>query len=109
MADRRKELLMAETNKAKENAADTNTTEYVEYLGEAPYGVTFLTAHTLPKGDALWKRNGVEATKDVVWERDPMGPPVGQKGSRMLVKTEDLPDGAKAVLEKTPGYKIVNE
>lgn len=89
--------------------AEPTTTDYIEYMGEEPYGVAFLTSHTLPRTDALWKRAGITVTKEVTWERDPMGPGIGQKGARMLVRVEDLPDGAAAVLEKTPGYKRVSE
>jgi hypothetical protein len=85
------------------------TREYIEYLGEEPHGTAFLTAHTLPKGDQLWKRSGLKVTKDVTWERDPYGPGIGQKGNRMLVAVEDLPDGTAEVLEKLPMYKRVND
>lgn len=83
--------------------------EYIEYLGEEPHGTAFLTSYTIPKGDALWKRAGVKPTKDVVWERDPNGPGIGQKGSRMLLPVEDMPDGTAAVLEKVPGFKRVTD
>jgi len=82
---------------------------FIEYLGEAPHGTAFLTAHTLPKTDALWKRHNVSNPKEVTWERDPTGPGIGQKGSRMLVPVADLDPAQVAVLEKTPGYKRVNE
>lgn len=83
--------------------------DFIEYQGEAPHGVSFLTSHTIPKGDPLWKRNGVEDAKVVTWVRDPMGPGIGQPGARMLVRTSDLTPGMVAVLEKTPGYKRVSE
>jgi len=89
--------------------AKTAKTDYIEYLGEAPYGTDFLGSHTIPKGDGLWKRNSVTVTKDVVWERDPMGPEVGQKGNRMLLPVADLPAEVVDVLAKTPGYKRVSE
>ncbi len=98
---------MAETT--EKATAKEPTTDYIEYLGEEPHGTSFLTTHTLPKGDALWKRAGVDVKKDVVWERDPMGPAIGQKGSRMLLPVADLPDGVAPVLEKTAGYKRVSE
>jgi hypothetical protein len=82
------------------------TTEFIEYAGDEQYGTAFLHSHTLPKGDALWKRNGVEMTKDVVWERDP-SVPIGQKGAKMRVLVKDLPPDAVKVLEATPGYKRV--
>lgn len=81
--------------------------DYIEYTGEEPYGTAFLSSHTIPKGDALWKRNGLQVTKDVTWERDPNGPAIGSKGNRFLVPLEDLPDGAAAVLDKLPNYKRV--
>lgn len=93
---------------ANETASD-KTSDFIEYLGEEPNGTTFLSSHSLAKGDPLWKRNGVEDAKAVTWERDPMGPPVGQKGNRFLVKTSDLSPAQLAVLEKTPGFKRVNE
>jgi len=46
-------------------------------------------------------------TKDIVWERDPFGPGIGQKGNRMLVRVDDIPAEALQILEKTPGYKRV--
>ena len=85
------------------------TQDYIEYLGEDPYGTAFLTAHTLPKNDGLWKRNKVTDAKSVTWERDPYGPGIGQKGNRMLVRVEDLSPAQVEVLEKTPGYKRVSE
>lgn len=94
---------MAETTKA------ASAREFIEYTGEEPHGTAFLTSHTLTKGDALWKRNKLTVTKDVTWERDPLGPGIGQKGNRMLVDVEDLPDGVAEVLAKTPGYKRVSE
>lgn len=84
-----------------------NAQEYIEYTGEEPYGTAFLTSHTLPRGDGVWKRAGVKMTKDVVWERDPYGPGIGQKGNRMLVPVSDLSPEAVAALEKIPGYKRV--
>lgn len=95
---------MAETTKATPDAV-----AYIEYLGEEPYGTAFLSSHTIPKGDGLWKRNKVEGAKSVTWERDPLGPGIGQKGNRMLVRVEDLDPAQVALLEKTPGYKRVSE
>ncbi len=104
MADS-KELIEAEPELVEEPASG----DFIEYLGEQPHGTAFLTSHTLPRGEALWKRNGVEVKKDLTWERDPLGPPVGQKGNRMLLPVQDLPEGVAEVLEKTPGYKRVSE
>lgn len=96
---------LAETQALQEEAETTK--EYIEYLGEEPHGTAFLTSHSIPKGDPVWKRAGVSVSKDLTWERDPYGPPVGQKGSRMLLAVEDLPAGAAEALEKVPGYKRV--
>jgi hypothetical protein len=98
---------MADT---KDNAVQTEPaqSEFIEYAGEEPFGTSFLTSHTLPKGDALWKRNNVEVSKDLVWERDPMGPAIGQKGSHLRLSTEGLPADVVKVLENTPGYKRVS-
>jgi hypothetical protein len=85
------------------------TGDFIQYLGEEPHGVDFLTSHSIAKGDALWKRNGVEDAKAVTWERDPMGPGIGQRGNRFLVKVSDLSPAQVAVLEKTPGFKRVSE
>jgi hypothetical protein len=92
-----------------DRAAHAATADYIEYLGEAPHGTAFLSSHTIPKGDALWKRNKVEDAKDAVWERDPQGPGIGQKGNRMLLSVEDLTPAMVSVLEKTPGFKRVSE
>lgn len=99
---------MAGDSKAAE-VSQPQTQDYIEYLGEEPHGVAFLTAHTLPKGDGLWKRNKVTVDQDIVWERDPMGPGIGQSGARMRLPVEDLPAGAAEILAKTPGYKLVSE
>lgn len=89
------------------------TREFIEYVGDpnnaATVGTEFLTSHTIPKGDPLWKRAGVTVNKDITWERDPLGPAVGNKGNRFLVPVEDMPEGTAAVLEKTPGFKRVSE
>lgn len=95
--------------RAEADRIDAQDQGFIEYLGEAPHGTAFLTSHTLPKSDALWKRNGVENPKEVTWERDPNGPGIGQKGNRMLVRVADLEPAQVAVLEKTPGFKRVNE
>lgn len=94
---------MAETDKGSGKA------EFIEYAGDPTHGTSFLQTHTIPKGDPVWKRNGVEMTKDLVWERDPYGPGVGQKGAKMRLAVSDVPPEALAVLEKTPGYKRVSE
>lgn len=89
--------------------AEESKAGYIEYVGEEPNGTSFLTAHTLPRTDALWKRHGVQNAKEVKWERDPMGPAIGQKGNRFLVPVADLDPAQLAVLEKTPGYKRVSD
>lgn len=97
---------------ATQETADTkaaNTTDYIEYMGDEVHGTSFLTSHTLPAGDGLWKRNKVEGAKKLTWERDPMGPGIGQKGARMLLPVEDIDPAQVAVLEKTPGYRRVSE
>lgn len=92
-----------------------NTKDYVEYLGDpadpGAHGVTFLTSHSLPRTDPLWKRNRLEATdvKAVTWERDPNGPLVGFKGARFLLPIEDFTPAQVEILEKTPGYRRVTE
>jgi len=84
--------------------------EWLEYEGEEPHGTAFLQSHTIPKGDAIWKRLGVKPTKDLVWERDPLGPAVGQKGNRMLLSTEGLDPELVAVIDDHfPNIKRVNE
>jgi hypothetical protein len=99
--------MVSETGQAKDSGG------FIEYLGDLDdpksYGVTFLTSHTIPKADGLWKRNKVDDAKEVTWERDPQGPGIGQKGNRMLVPVEDLTPSMVAVLEKTRGYKRVSE
>lgn len=105
---------MAESTKATEAAEtpaveESNKREFIEYLGEEPYGVTFLTSHTLPRGDGLWKRAGVTVNRDLTWERDPNLASIGHKGNRMLLPVEGLPDGAAEALEKLPQYKRVTD
>lgn len=91
---------------------EPETQDYIEYLGErgeGQYGTDFLTSHTLPKGDGVWKRLRVTPpSKDLVWERDPFGPGHGQKGNRFLVPVEDLTPEIAAGLEKVPGFRKVN-
>jgi hypothetical protein len=109
MVETKQANVTAEAERVEDDAPVAETVDYIEYLGEEPHGVDFLTSFTLPRGDALWKRNKLNVTKEVTWERDPLGPGIGQKGSRMLVRVDDLPTGAAAVLEKTPGFKRVSE
>lgn len=85
------------------------SSDFIEYLGEESFGTAFLHSHTIPRGDGLWKRNKLQVSRDVTWERDPMGPAIGHKGNRFLVSVEDLPEGTAQLLEKTPGYKRVSE
>ncbi len=102
---------MATTENTDAVAAEETTAEqpreYLEYMGEEPYGVDFLSSHTIPKGDPLWKRYGVKATKDVTWERDPLGPGHGQPGNRMLLAVEDIAPELVPVLERMPNVKRV--
>jgi hypothetical protein len=99
-------------DKSDEKAVEPEQ-DFIEYLGDpenpAAGGTAFLSSHTIPKGDGLWKRAKVSVSKDLTWERDPMGPGIGQKGNRMLLATSDVPPEALAVLEKTPGFKRVSE
>lgn len=105
MTDNVTEVELAE----EESAPETTEVEYIEYLGEEPHGTAFLSSHTLPRGDGLWKRNKLDVRKDVTWERDPYGPGIGQEGNRMLVRVDDLPAGTAEVLEKLPQYRRVSE
>lgn len=109
MADEKQTALAEQVEFEEQQAAsDANAErEYIEWLGEEPYGTDFIHSHTLPRGDGLWKRAGLKVNKDVTWERDPFGPAVGQPGNRFLVPVEDLPNGVAEVLEKVPGYKRV--
>lgn len=102
---------MATNETVSDKTPANNSADFIEYLGDpdSPHGVAFLTSHTIPKGDGLWKRNKVEDPKNVTWERDPLGPGIGQKGNRMLVRVEDLTPSMVSVLEKTPGYRRVSE
>lgn len=92
-------------------ATPVETNEWIEYLGEpdSPHGTAFLSSHTIPKGDPVWKRLGVKPTKDLVWERDPLGPGHGFKGNRMLLSTEGLDQSLVEAVAKIPGFKVVNE
>lgn len=84
------------------------TRDYIEYKGDETFGTAFLTTHTIPKGDGLWKREGVTAPKDLVWERDPFGPALGFPGNKMRLAVEDIPADLLPILERIPGYKRVN-
>lgn len=106
MATTDNDKVEAEAAEAEEAPA---TREYLEYVGDDPFGIQFLNSHTIPRGDMLWRRNQLTVNKDITWERDPTLAGIGQKGNRMLVPVEDLPKGAAEVLEKLPQYKRVNE
>jgi hypothetical protein len=90
-----------------EKATPAATKEFVEYAGDPQYGTAFLTSHTITKGDPLWKRNGVEVDRDLVWERDP-SVPVGHK-SKMRLSTEGLSADAVKALVSLPEFKLVSE
>lgn len=83
--------------------------EYIEYLGDPNglHGVTFLSSHTISKGDPAWKKLGVEATQDLVWERDPYGPAVGFPGNRFLLRVSDIPANLVSAVAKLPGFQRV--
>jgi hypothetical protein len=104
---------MANTNVGTARVAaleeDERADGFLEYMGEEPHGTAFLQSHTIPKGDGLWKRNKVSMSKDLVWERDPTGPSVGQKGNRFLLPLADVSPEAVDVLVKMPNYKRVDE
>lgn len=107
---------MANTTEDKVKAAEqpaAETHEYIEYLGDPTntHGTAFLHSHSIPKGDPVWERLRVDKpTKDLTWERDPLGPGMGFKGGRMLLSTDGMdPALVKALTEKVPGYKLVNE
>jgi hypothetical protein len=99
-----------ETAEATEVTTDNNN-EWIEYTGDpdSQHGTAFLHSHTIPKGDPVWKRLGVKPTKDLVWERDPLGPAIGSKGNRMLLSTEGLDRALVDAVAKIPGFKVVNE
>jgi hypothetical protein len=93
---------------AEESAPETH--EYIEYMGEEPHGTAFLTAHTIPKSDPVWGRLRVsKPTKDLVWTRDEFGPPIGNKGNRMLLSTDGMTPELVTAVAKIPGFKVVNE
>lgn len=93
---------------AEESAPETH--EYIEYAGDEVHGTAFLTSHTIPKGDSVWKRLHVNAPdEDLVWMRDEFGPPIGSPGSRMLLSTDGLSPSLVTALGKVPGYTVVNE
>lgn len=97
------------TAEATEVPAD-KTNEYLEYLGEEPHGTAFLTSHTLPKNDPVWGRLRVDKpSKDLVWNRDEFGPPIGNRGNRMLLSTEGMSPELVTAVAKIPGFKVVNE
>lgn len=88
---------------------EEKSTGFMEYMGEEPYGTAFLSTHTIPKGDALWKRAGVDSPKkDLVWERDLYGPAIGSKGNRFLLPLADLTEDQAKALERA-GFKRVAE
>lgn len=99
--------------KAAEQPAAETKSEFIEYLGDpdSTHGVQFLHSHTIPKGDPVWQRLGVDKpTKDLEWERDPLGKAIGFKGNRLLLSTEGMDRAlVTALTEKVPGYKLVNE
>jgi hypothetical protein len=105
MATENKDAVAAEEATTEQ---DAQPREYLEYMGEEPYGTAFLSSHTIPKGDPFWKRYGVKPTKDVVWERDPLGPGHGHAGNRMLLAVEDIAPELVPVLEKLPNVKRVS-
>lgn len=107
---------MADTTRtltAEQTAPTEAKTEFIEYLGEPTekHGVDFLHSHSIPKGDPVWARLGVDRpNKDLTWERDPLGKPIGFKGNRLLLSTEGLdPALVTALTEKVPGFKLVSE
>jgi hypothetical protein len=98
------------TDAKEKTVAPEESAGFMEYLGDEVHGTNFLSSHTIPKGDHLWKRAGVDAPKkDLVWERDPYGPAIGQKGNRLLIPLTDLTEDQAKALERVPGFKRVAE
>lgn len=86
---------------------EEETAEYVvvEYKGQPPYGVEFLTSHTIEKSSAepghkterkSFAGQGVEVPEDLVWGR--------HNGWRLPVRS-DLTELLDA-LRREPGFKV---
>lgn len=61
--------------------AEDAPTEYIEFLGWAPYGTEFTSEHSVPKKH-MKDVHDIKATKDVVWRKGANG--------RMLVPVSQI-------------------
>ena len=83
----------------EEPQAEPQGTEYIEFVGQQPYGTEFTTSHTVSRKDLKDAYDIDLGTKEVVWTK-------GRNG-RFLVKASDMSPEAVEVLENDPMFKRV--
>lgn len=88
----------------KEDTAPTPTAqegakiEYLEYVGEKPYGTEFIHQHTVTRKQLKDYRD-VTTDKDLSWTKG--------KNGRMLVPISDMSPEAAEALEADPVFRRV--
>lgn len=86
-----------EASEARESASGK---EFVEYIGEKPFGTEFVDRRLITRKDAKdgWD---ISISKDLEWTK--------RRDGRMLLAAEDIPDEALAHLREAPDFKVVTE
>jgi hypothetical protein len=101
VSDERDSVVPDEDLVEKEAPAAT-TTEYLEFVGQEPYGTEFYGqtgTHTVTKAHMKEHHDVDLGTKEVVWKRGPNG--------RFLVPVADITPEAAEVLSNDPLFRRV--
>lgn len=94
-----------EVDEVEETEAEEAQYTLVEYKGQPPYGVEFLSSHTIEKSSAdpshkserkSFAGQGIEVPEDLVWSRE--------NGFKVKIRS-DLTDLLDA-LRREPGFKV---
>jgi hypothetical protein len=83
--------------------AEPEKTEYIEFVGQEPYGTEFISEHTVTRRQ-LRDAWDVAIPKDLKWTKTQGGPNAG----RMLVPVSDMTPEAAEGFEKDPMFKRVS-
>lgn len=89
------------TPEADEESAPAKE-EFIEYVGEPPYGAQFISRHTVTRRQIkdAW---GITIPKDLEWTKTEGGPNKG----RMLVPVSDMTPEAAEGFASDPAFKRV--
>lgn len=96
MSDREE---MAAESLPEAEAPEGTETEYIEFVGQPPYGTEFTASHSVTRQHMKDYHDVALGPKEVVWQKG--------KNGRYLVKASEMTPEAAEVLEADPMFKRV--